>query len=256
VVVTGGASGIGAACVRNLASLGRGVAIIDRDGDTARSLAAEVNRCVACEAVVAFEADVGAEASVQHAIGAIERECGDFDAVISAAGMQLRLAIEETSSADWQRLIDVNLTSFFHVVKAGLGSLTRAGGASVVAVTSVASFLPQARRPAYVASKAGLAGLVRALAVDLAPLNIRVNAIAPGIVDTPMLYEALAPSRDRDEFARTRARRIPLGRLVSPESVAAAAAFLISDGARDITGVELAIDGGLSAVDEYPPAVR
>jgi len=233
-IVTGGGSGIGRAAALRFAEEGAHVSVFDLAGDTAAATAGECGGR-------GFAVDV----TDRDAFGAAVEELGRVDVYFANAGVpQAAKALEETSRAEWDRIIGVNLTSLFETAQVVGPRMRAAGEGSIVVTSSIAAARPRHGIAAYVASKAGVEGLVRALAIELAPA-VRVNAIAPVAVRTPMLKEfAFAPSED--ELLERLEATIPLRRLTEPEDVAAAALYLASDEARCITGTVLNVDGGRS----------
>jgi 3-oxoacyl-[acyl-carrier protein] reductase len=233
-IVTGGGSGIGRAGAVRFAEEGAEVAVFDLDGDAA---AATAEGCGGR----AFAVDVTDKQAFADAVG----ELGGVDVYFANAGVpQAAKPLEETSRAEWDRIHAVNLTALFETVQVVAPSMRAAGGGSIVVTSSIAAARPRAGIAAYVASKAGVEGLVRALALELAP-TIRVNAIAPVAVRTPMLKEFAFGASEEETIQRVEAT-IPLRRLTEPEDVAAAAVYLASDDARCVTGTVLNVDGGRS----------
>lgn len=233
-IVTGGGSGIGRAAAVRFAEEGADVSVFDLAGDAARSTAAECGGR-------GFAVDV----TDRDAFAAAVEEVGSVDVYFANAGVpQASKALEETSRAEWDRIIGVNLTSLFETAQIVGPRMRAAGGGSIVVTSSIAAARPRHGIAAYVASKAGVEGLVRALAIELAP-TVRVNAIAPVAVRTPMLKE-FAFAASEDELLERLQATIPLRRLTEPEDVAAAALYLASDEARCITGTVLNVDGGRS----------
>ena len=233
-IVTGGGSGIGRAAALRFAEEGAQVAVFDLAGETAQSTAEECGGR-------GFAVDV----TDRDAFAAAVEEAGRVDVYFANAGVpQAAKALEETSRAEWDRIIGVNLTSLFETAQVVGPRMRGAGGGSIVVTSSIAAARPRHGIAAYVASKAGVEGLVRALAVELAP-SVRVNAIAPVAVRTPMLKE-FAFAATEDELLERLQATIPLRRLTEPEDVAAAALYLASDEARCITGTVLNVDGGRS----------
>jgi 3-oxoacyl-[acyl-carrier protein] reductase len=233
-IVTGGGSGIGRAAALRFAEEGAEVAVFDLAGETAGATAE------ACGGR-GFAVDV----TDRDGFAAAVQEIGRVDVYFANAGVpQAAKALEETSRAEWDRIIGVNLTSLFETAQVVGPRMREAGGGSIVVTSSIAAARPRHGIAAYVASKAGVEGLVRALAVELAP-SVRVNAIAPVAVRTPMLKEFAFAATEDELLARLEAT-IPLRRLTEPEDVAAAALYLASDEARCITGTVLNVDGGRS----------
>ena len=234
-LVTGAAKGIGLAIARRLAADGARVAMLDVD-----ELGGELPA-----GVMAVRADVADEAAVERAVGKVVEAWGGLDVVIPNAAVQLEDddRVDRLSLAAWQRTIDVNLTGAFLTAKHGVRAMQ--GGGVVVFTASPAGHYAIARgRHAYSASKAGVYGLVKVMAADLAADGIRVCGVFPGVTDTPMNAAFLADAPARDSMLSA----IPLGRAGTPEEVAAVIAFLASAEASYATGAVWTVDGGLTAV--------
>ena len=242
-LVTGAASGIGRAAAVRFAAENARVALLDVDEE---ALAAAVGACGSD--ALALPADVSDEAAVSAAFGEAVTRWGGLDVVVADAATQLvgRDDVVERVELDvWQRTLDVNLTGAFLTAKHGVRALLAAGGGTLVCVGSPAGQYGIARGlTAYSASKAGVVGLVKVLAADYAAAGIRVNAVFPGITETPMNAAAMAEGAAWDELLRS----IPLGRAGTAEEVAAVIAFLASDDASYVTGAVWMVDGGLTAV--------
>lgn len=220
VLVTGAASGIGAAIAGHLAELDWQVTRSDiQDGEGIAAL------------------DVTNESDWTRALD----RGGPFDAVVNSAGVRTRGPFVDTSLDEWNRVVGINLTGTFLGLREFAKSRIAAGKpGAFLAIASVNSFSAVVGQPHYVASKAGVAMLIKAAALEFAPHNIRVNAIAPGPIDTPMLAERLAEPSGRTWLEE----KVPLRRIGTVADCAAAAAFLLSDEASFITGVSLPVDGG------------
>jgi 3-oxoacyl-[acyl-carrier protein] reductase len=232
-IVTGGGSGIGRAAAIRFAEEGAEVAVFDLAGDAAEATAASCGGR-------GFAVDVTDKAAFADAVD----ELDGVDVYFANAGIaQAAKPLEETSREEWDRIHAVNLTALFETAQV-VAPLMRDAGGSIVVTSSIAAARPRQGIAAYVASKAGVEGLVRALALELAP-TIRVNAIAPVAVRTPMLREFAFGASEEETIERVEAT-IPLRRLTEPEDVAAAALYLASDEARCVTGTVLNVDGGRS----------
>jgi NAD(P)-dependent dehydrogenase (short-subunit alcohol dehydrogenase family) len=243
VIVTGAASGIGRACADALAAVGRPVALWDIAGDAVRDAAELVAKefDVPTVGVVVDLADPG---QISRALAETRQVLQPIGGLAHCAGIQGRATIEEVQPDDWDRLQNINVRAQALLVQALLPDFRLAGpGCAVVGVASVMAILGSPRYPSYCASKAGLLGLTHALGVGLASDGIRVNAVCPGYIRTPMVMPGLeaAPERGNDLV-----RRVPLARLGEPEEIAAAIRFLLSDEASFVTGAELVVDGGVT----------
>ena len=171
---------------------------------------------------------------------------GKLDGVVNAAGADLTAPLEETGEAEWNRMMAVNLNGPYLVCRAILPALRRAGGGTIVNISSAAALKPLRHRTAYCAAKAGLVTFGKALAIEAAEDGIRVNTICPGVVDTPMLRSSYEGLPDGDaRLAELRSRNV-LGRIADPAEIANAALFLSSDESSFVTGSVLAVDGGRS----------
>ena len=244
VLVTGAASGIGRATSGWLADRGALIAGVDRDAD-------ELDRAMRLWATprsVAITADVSDEAQVCAAVERAVESLGGLDAVVNVAGIGGYTGdVGATTTADWSSVIGVNLTGVFLVCHCAVQHLRDGGGGSIVNVGSQYALVGCVGSPAYVAAKAGVVGLTRAMALDHAEDNIRVNCVCPGPVDTPMREAGSAPGVWHDlEMARTRGR-LPLGRPGTPVEIAAVIGFLASEQAAYMTGAVIPVDGGWTA---------
>jgi NAD(P)-dependent dehydrogenase (short-subunit alcohol dehydrogenase family) len=240
-LVTGAGSGIGRASAQRLAAEGASVIVTDLDGDAAAETAEPLG-----DAVLARPLDVTDEGAVAGVVAEGVERFGALHLLHANAGIgQVITPVDELSSATWRQVIDVNLTGAFLTIRGAIAAIKQAQGAIVV-TSSVSSMRTRDGLAAYIASKAGVNGLVRALAFELAADRVRVNAVLPGPVATPVLMMLGLGDSDEDTVAAAEAG-IPLGQMIAPERVAAAVSYLLSDEALDVTGVLLPVDGGRTA---------
>ncbi len=239
-LVTGGAGGIGTACAARLRADGATVALLDREPSVAEA-AAHLG-------AVGIRADVAEEAAMRTAVSeAGSRLGGPVDLLVTAAGVYPVTPLVDIEAAEWDAVLAVNLRGPFLAAREVARGLIADGlTGAVVHVASIGGLRADAREPSahYGAAKAGLVNLTRQMAAEWAPHGIRVNAVCPGLVDTPMLRITDDPERAE----RYVAERIPLARIGRPEEVAAAVCFLASDDAGYVTGAALPVDGGITAV--------
>jgi 2-hydroxycyclohexanecarboxyl-CoA dehydrogenase len=241
-VVTGAASGMGLAIARSLAARGERVALLDRAGDAARRAAEDLREQGA--KAMAAEADVTDRAAIDASLDKVRAELGPIAIMITAAGIDLFEPFTEITAESWERVLAINLTGTFHCLQAAVPDMLAARWGRMVTISSSSAQAGAWRMAHYVASKAGVVGLTRALALDLARSGITVNTITPGMIDTPMLRGAAADG-DISKIEKLAASRIPVGRVGTPEEIAAACAFLASDEAGFITGQVIGVNGGM-----------
>ncbi len=253
-LVTGGASGIGRATAERLAREGAAVGVVDRDGDGAAAVARALEGAGA--AALAVPCDVALCEQVGEAARAVERGLGPVDVLANVAGIGDHEGFDDVSAIgdeSWRRTLSVNLDGPFYFCRALLPGMAERGRGAVVNVSSLAGRWKSANaNAAYSASKAGLLGLTRHLALDYGRRGVRVNAICPGGVQTPMMRAAAGVQTRTDEGRRALEERLaayrhfmPIQRLSTAEEQAAAIAFLASDDASYINGVSLDTNGGL-----------
>jgi NAD(P)-dependent dehydrogenase (short-subunit alcohol dehydrogenase family) len=248
IVVTGGASGIGRAGALLLAEHGARVGILDVDEEGVLLVREEAMRRGARSAL-GLRCDVGSESDVEQAFILVERELGPVRGAFVNAGIERGGLTHNMPAADWEQVINTNLTGTFYTCKWALRSMLAGGsGGSIVCTSSPLATVavPSGGAAAYSASKAGIAAFVRCLAIDYASSGIRVNSIAPGATDTSLMWSNTPP----DEIPQLRERinsEVPLGRLAEPREPASVAVWLLSDEASYITGSYLVCDGGILA---------
>ena len=245
VLVTGGGSGIGAATCRQFAEAGAGVHVIDRDGAAAARVAAEIGHNAHA---AGHQLDVADRPGWIKLANEIAAGAGGIDVLVNCAGIITQKTLATMTEEEWGRVINVNLGGTFNGIHAVIPHMRAKGGGAIVNIASVAgrriSFGGGAN---YSASKAGVLGLTRHAAYELAPDHIRVNAVCPGPTATP--FSGTMPSA---EIKAQRARKIPLGRMVEPEDIAGAVMFLASPSASMVTGIALDVDGGVLISNDIP----
>jgi 2-hydroxycyclohexanecarboxyl-CoA dehydrogenase len=241
-VVTGAASGMGLAIARHLAARGHRVGLLDRQGNAARQAADELREAGA--QAIATEADVSDRGSVDAAIEKVRAELGPVAIMVTSAGLDAFERFTDITPESWERILAINLTGTFHCLQAAVPDMLEARWGRMVTISSSSAQSGAARMAHYVAAKAGVIGLTRALALELARHGIAVNVITPGMIDTPMLRGAAAGG-DIGQLEKVAARVIPVGRPGTPEEIAATCGFLCSDAAGFITGQVIGVNGGM-----------
>ena len=239
-VITGAASGMGAACADVLHACGARVVVVDVDGDGGARTAAAVDGHF-------VHGDISEPAFCGQAIAETVERYGRLDVLVNAAGIMVRTKAVDTADDVYRRVIRVNLDGTFFMCRAAVARMTAQGGGAIVNFSSIWGLWAGANAAAYSAAKGGISVLTRALALEHGRDGIRVNAVLPGDVDTPLLR---AGGRDQpltdDDIARM-GESIPLGRVAQPREIANVVAFLASDEASYVTGVLLPVDGGYTA---------
>jgi gluconate 5-dehydrogenase len=240
-LVTGASRGLGRAMADLLAQAGALVVLNGRDPGTLKDVAARIKGSGGAAEAMAF--DVADEAAQTAAINAIVKQHGRLDIVIANAGIQHRKPITEFETADFQRVIDTNLTAVWTLAREAARHMIPAGRGRIIITGSISAYLARPTISAYVASKGAVHAMTRALAVELAPNGITVNGIAPGFVGTEMN----TPLVQNPEFSAWVQKSTPMGRWGEPKEIAAAALFLASDEASFVTGHIVTVDGGMTA---------
>ena len=240
-VVTGGASGIGRATAELFAREGAIVTIADKDGDgaqnTAKAISNEGNEATA------MTVDVSRGQDVTALMRQLDNEQGKIDIIVNNAGLNVRSDFRHLSDSDWEKIREVNLDGVVRIARDGFDLLRKSEAGSLINVASIMGHRGLRQLAGYSATKGAVCALTRALSVEYAPFNIRVNTIAPGFIETPLTDRVLrSPAISQALLEETPMRRFGTG-----EDVAKVALFLASDDAAYVTGAELAVDGGMSA---------
>ncbi|KHL13182.1 NAD(P)-dependent dehydrogenase (short-subunit alcohol dehydrogenase family) [Mumia flava] len=232
-VVTGGGSGIGAAIAAELRSRGATVAVLDLDPDGAP------------DGTVGIACDVRDDAVVRAAVDDAADRLGGIDVLVNNAGVGAQGTVADNDDDEWHRVLDVNLLGMVRTSRAALPHLRRSSCAAIVNMGSIAATAGLPERALYSATKGAVLSLTRAMAADHLREGIRVNCVNPGTADTPWIGRLLSKAPDPAAERAALEARQPHGRLVSPEEVAAAVAYLASPAARSTTGIGVAVDGGM-----------
>jgi meso-butanediol dehydrogenase / (S,S)-butanediol dehydrogenase / diacetyl reductase len=240
-LVTGAASGIGLAISHVFAEEGAHVFLADINGAGAKSAAAAISE--AGRVATALTVDVSRSSEVVDMFRAIAASVGKLDVIANNAGVNVRSDFRHMSDLDWVRLREVNLDGVVRVARDGFALLQASGRGSLINIASIMTHRGLRQVAAYSATKGAVSALTRGLAVEYAPFNIRVNALAPGFVETGITQRALK----RPEIKKALIEQTPLRRLGEAREIAKAALFLASDDASYVTGAELAVDGGMAA---------
>lgn len=243
--ITGGGTGIGRACAVLFAKEGARVAVGGRRPQPLDETVREISKSGADAMAAAF--DVTERKSIESTIADVVERFGRLDVLVNNAGTVIVATVEETSDQDWDRILAVNLTGTFLASRAAIFALRKAGGGSIVNIGSILGIVARKQRAAYCAAKAGVTGLTKAMALDHAHENIRVNCICPSIIETELGMQSILKAADPEAERCMRTAGIPLGRMGQPEDVAQMAVYLASEESAWITGAAMPLDGGLTA---------
>ncbi|MFH1572124.1 MAG: SDR family NAD(P)-dependent oxidoreductase [Gemmatimonadota bacterium] len=242
-IVTGGARGIGRGCVEVFVELGARVAVVDRDAPAGAAAVAQVaaqgGRAVLIEADLAVLE--GARRAVEETVAAF----GRVDALVNNAGTHISKDVLDQTEEEWDRLLDTNLKSCFLCSKLALPELIRTRG-SIVNMASMVGLVGQSRAAAYSATKGGMVAMTKGMALDYARFGVRVNAVCPGWVQTPLVEEWFGQQPDPEAARRYILAAHPLGRIATVTEIGRVVAFLAGDDASFVTGVALPVDGALT----------
>ncbi len=239
-LVVGAGSGIGAAAARGLAAFGAAVVCADLNGDAAQKT---------CDAIQeeggearAVTLDITNTENIKEVVSSVE---GSLDVLVCTPSVNVRKAVLEYTEADFDKVVDLNLKGSFFAIQAAGRRMAEAGGGSIILFSSIRALVVEPGQGVYAATKAGTLQMVRALAAELGPRGVRANAIAPGVVETPLT----APIKNKPEWYDAYAKKSALGRWATPDELVGAVVYLASDAASFVTGSLLMVDGGWTAVD-------
>ncbi len=239
-IVTGGASGIGAASARLFAAEGAKVALVDQDADGLAKVASGLD-------AITITADVSSDKQARDGVARVMDKWGHIDVLLTAAGMSTGGTVDAIDEAAWNRTFDVNVKGTFLWIHYAIQHMIAAKSGAIITIGSQLAQSSPGKNAAYVASKGAIASFTKTMAVDHAQQGIRVNALMPGVIDTPMPARTLKRYADPDAMRAYWKERHPMGRIGKPEEVAKVALFLASDDSSFVTGHLLFVDGGWTA---------
>lgn len=242
IAITGGGSGLGREMALLFARQGARVAVLDRAADSARAVVDELNADQGQEHL-ALTVDVSSAQDVNETFDRLAREASGVYGLVNSAGIREIASVLELTPAEWERVLAVNLSGTFYCSQAAARQMLASGTGAIVNISSVAGLVAFDNRPAYTASKAGVVGLTKSFAKELAPRGVRVNAICPGLMRTPLTESYF----EDEQFERNIGVTVPLGRPGLPHEIAEIALFLLSPASSLISGVALAADGAFMA---------
>ncbi len=248
VIVTGGAGGIGLATANRFLMAGARVCLFDLAGDAVTAACENLGSRFGSDRVSGIAGSVCVSSDIERALSTVTAQWGGVDALINAAGVAYAKRTVNLDADDWARVVEVNLTGSFLFARAAARSMLAQGSGAIVNLTSIYGRRGAPGIAAYSASKAGVIGLTRALAVEWASGGVRVNAVAPAYTRTPMIAEILEAGLVEQEKIT---HRTPQARLIEPEEVAAVCTYLCSDRASAVTGEVIGVDGGWNANGFY-----
>lgn len=241
-VVTGGASGIGAATVRRFAAEGAHICILDRDLSAAEALAAELG-----DSHLAMELDVRFEAGVEQVAEAVYDRWGQVDVLVNNAGSELNKTYDETTVEEWDKVLDTDLKGPWLLCKHFVPRMVERSSGSVINISSLNGLVGFPLSTAYGSAKGGLVVFTRDMAIELATSGVRINCVCPGVIETPMMERWTDLMPDKEEAKAMLRGVMPIGRMGTAEEVAAAILFFASEDSSLCQGAVLSVDGGFTA---------